>query len=185
MPLVASALALVLSLASIYVSTRDPEVVVLLPDVVRLVGGRMTGASYVYLQPSFVSTGVNDRVEVVADMSLVVERADGSDATEMRWQEQASLVTDEGGALSYRYEQDAVPLLVGPRSAANPLALFQAPDGWFFREGDYRFTLEAERVVSNTPLSASFRVTLDADDIAFLGADGPERFLAFPIGAQA
>ena len=72
LPLVASGLAVVLSLASIYVSTREPEVVVILPEIVRLVGGRQTGASYVYLQPAFVSTGVNDRVEVISDMSLDV-----------------------------------------------------------------------------------------------------------------
>ena len=131
-PLVASALAVVLSLASIYVSTREPEVVAILPDVVRLVGGRQSGSSYVYLQPAFVSTGVNDRVEVIADMVLLVERADGSESATMSWQEQASLVTDAEGALSYRYAADAVPLLVGPRSAATPLALFQAPAGWFF-----------------------------------------------------
>jgi len=183
-PLVASALAVVLSLASIYVSTREPEVVVILPDVVRLVGGLETGGSYVYLQPAFVSTGVNDRVDVVADMTLVVQRDDGSDATDMHWQEQVSLVTDGNGALSYRYDSDAVPLLVGPRSAATPLALFQAPQGWFFSEGAYRFTLEADRVVSAAPLRASFEITLDAEDMAVLGAPGPERFLAFSIVEQ-
>jgi hypothetical protein len=183
-PLVASALALVLSLASIYISTRDPEVVAILPDIVRLVGGRESGSSYVYLQPAFVSTGVNDRVEVIADMTLLVERADGTDATTMAWQEQASLATGEDGLLSYRYAADAVPLLVGPRSAAMPLALFQAPRGWYFREGPYRFTLQADRVVASSPLRASFEVTLDADAMAVLDAAGPERFLAFDIADE-
>jgi hypothetical protein len=182
---VASALAIVLSLASIYVSTREPEVVALLPDVVRLVGGHESGSSYVYLQPAFVSTGVNDRVEVISDMTLRVERPDGTSATTMSWREQASLVGDDEGALSYRYAADAVPLLVGPRSAATPLALFQAPPGWFFEEGPYRFTLEADRVVSGSPLRASFEVTLDAEDIAVLDAPGQERFLAFEIGSEA
>jgi len=184
-PLVASALALVLSLASIYISTREPEVVAILPDVVRLVGRRASGSSYVYLQPAFVSTGVNDRVEVIADMALLVARADGSEETTMSWQEQASLATDADGALSYRYAADAVPLLVGPRSAATPLAVFQAPEGWFFREGPYRFTLEAQRVVASSPLRASFEVALDAEDMAVLDAAGPERFLAFDIDEQA
>ena len=180
-PLVASALAVVLSLASIYVSTREPEVVAILPDVVRLVGGHESGSSYVYLQPAFVSTGVNDRVEVIADMTLLVEPVDGSESTTMAWQEQASLITDAEGALSYRYAADAVPLLVGPRSAATPLALFQAPAGWFFEEGRYRFTLEADRVVAGSPLRAAFEVNLDAEDLAVLDAPGPERFLAFAI----
>jgi hypothetical protein len=181
LPLLASGLAVVLSLASIYVSTREPEVVVILPEVVRLVGGGQTGASYVYLQPAFVSTGVNDRVEVVSDMSLAVRSSGGSAPVEMEWASQAALETDASGELSYRYEADAVPLLVGPRSAASPLALFQAPRGWFFGEGTYRFTLEAQRVVADMPLTASFEVTIDEDDLAALSSTESDRFLAFPI----
>jgi hypothetical protein len=181
LPLLASALAIVLSLASIYISTREPEVVALLPDVVRIVGGRQSGASYVYLQPAFVSTGANDRVEVVRDMTLTARPADGSEPAELQWREEVALVTDANGQLSYRHEGDAVPLLVGPRSAAAPLALFQAPPGWFFEEGTYQFTLEADRVVAAAPLTASFEVTLNAADMAVLGATGPEQFLAFAI----
>ena len=183
-PLLASGLAVVLSLASIYVSTREPEVVVILPEVVRLVGGGQSGASYVYLQPAFVSTGVNDRVEVVSDMSLVVRPSDGSAPVEMEWASQAALETDANGELSYRYEADAVPLLVGPRSASSPLALFQAPRGWFFDEGTYEFTLEAQRVVVDAPLTATFQVTVDADDLAALSPTDSDRFLAFPIGDE-
>jgi hypothetical protein len=185
LPLVASGLAVVLSLASIYVSTREPEVVVILPDVVRLVGGTQTGASYVYLQPAFVSTGVNDRVEVIGDMRLVVQRSGGDPPIEMEWASQAALETDANGVLSYRYEADAVPLLVGPRSAASPLALFQAPPDWFFGEGTYTFTLEAERVVVGTPLTATFEVTVDAEDLEQLTSAGPDRFLAFEIGDES
>jgi hypothetical protein len=185
LPLLASGLAIVLSLASIYVSTREPEVVVILPEVVRLVGGGQSGASYVYLQPAFVSTGVNDRVEVVSDMRLEVRPRDGSAPVEMEWASQAALETDANGELSYRYEADAVPLLVGPRSAASPLALFQAPRGWFFAEGTYTFTLQAQRVVAGAPLTASFDVTIDADDLAALSSTESDRFLAFPIEDEA
>jgi hypothetical protein len=181
-PLLASGLAIILSVASIYVSTREPEVVVILPEVVRLVGGGQSGASYVYLQPAFVSTGVNDRFEVVRDMTLAVRKADGSAPVELEWASQAALETDADGVLSYRYEADAVPLLVGPRSAASPLALFQAPPGWFFETGTYDFTLEAQRVVVDAPLEASFQVTIDADDLAALLPTDSDRFLAFPIG---
>jgi hypothetical protein len=184
-PLAASALAVVLSLASIYVSTREPEVVMILPDTVRLVVGRQAGGSYLYLQPSFVSAGVNDRVEVIADMSLRAQSDDGADPVELDWKQVVALETDANGVLSYRYEADAVPLLVGPRSAAAPLSLFEAPQGWFFEEGTYAFTLEADRVVSSAPLAASFDVTLDADHIAFLDDPVQDRFLAFSIEPSA
>lgn len=180
-PLLASALAVILSVASIYISTREPEVVMILPDVVRLVGGRESGASYAYLQPAFVSTGVNDRIEVIRDMTLTAAPADGAPAARMEWKQQLSLEADEQGALTYRYVADAIPLLVGPRSAASPLSLFQAPEGWFFGEGTLRFTLEAERVVASAPLRATFDVRIEAADLAVLDAPGPERFLSFPV----
>jgi hypothetical protein len=103
----------------------------------------------------------------------------------MAWASQAALETDANGVLSYRYAADAVPLLVGPRSAAAPLALFQAPAGWFFDEGTYAFTLEARRVVAGTPLTATFEVTIDADDLSQLRSEGADRFLAFPIEDEA
>ena len=111
----------------------------LLPEVVRVAGGHETGASYVYLQPVFVSTGANERVEVIRDMQLSLEPAGGGATGQLEWKEQMELVGD-GGPLSYRHVADAVPLLVGPRSAANPLSLFQAPQGWFVGAGTYDAT---------------------------------------------
>ena len=70
-PLVAAMLSLVLSVTSIYVATRQPDVLLIMPNVVRLAGGHATGYSYAYLQPAFVSTGNNDRVEVIRDMTAV------------------------------------------------------------------------------------------------------------------
>jgi hypothetical protein len=180
-PLAASLLAIVLSLSSLWVSTREPEVLVILPDIVRLVGGRASGASYAYLQPAFVSTGVNDRVEVIRDMRLLARRADGGDPVELEWRQQVTLVTDDQGVLSYRYLADAVPLLVAARSAAAPLSLFQGPQGWHLASGTYRFTLEADRFAVSEPLRASFDVTLGPDEMEILDAPGPERFLAFTV----
>ena len=118
-------------------------------------------------------------------MSLEVAPRDGSPSAEMEWASQAALETDENGVLSYRYEADAVPLLVGPRTAASPLSLFQAPSGWFFGEGTYAFTLKAERVVVDAPLSATFAVTIDSDDLAELTSSESDRFLAFRIGDES
>ena len=64
-PLVASLTSLVLSISSIIISTRDPAVTVLVPDQIRFVQGEGIGLAYAYLQATFVSTGENDRVEVI------------------------------------------------------------------------------------------------------------------------
>ena len=180
-PLTAALLSLALSVAAIYVSTRQPDVLLILPDQIRVAQGRETGGAYVYLQPAFVSTGANDRVEVIRDMVLEVTSPSG-DRASFTWDQELRLVTDpETGALNYEYVADAVPILVGPRDAAAPLSLFDAPNGWFFAPGSYTFEVAADRVVVGQPLSAEFGLTLTAENIEFLDQPGPDRFLTFPI----
>ena len=177
-PLTAALLSLPLSAAAILISLQQPEVLVILPDQVRIAQGRASGAAYVYLQPAFVSTGRNERIEVIRDMDLEV--AGPGQPAVFRWTQQLRLV-GEGDGLSYEYVADAVPLLVSPRDAAAPLSLFQAPQSWFFSPGDYTFRLVADRVITGEPLAAEFRVTLSAENVAFLDEPGPERFLAIPL----
>jgi len=180
-PLTAALLSLVLSLTSIYVSTRQPEVLLILPDVVRIAGGHKTGASYLYLQPAFVSTGNNDRVEVIRGMRLTAQHDGGSAPVELAWREQVRFVTNAAGTLEYQHDADAVPLLISPRTAAAPIALFQAPAGWFVDAGTYRFTLIGERVVGGDEMRADFSVTVRAEDAPVLAETSPERFITYPI----
>lgn len=180
-PLAAALLSLPLSATAVFLSVQQPELIVILPDQIRAAQGRQSGAAYVYFQPAFVSTGRNDRVEVIREMVLDVSPPAGPAAT-FRWTQQLRLVTDpDTGALSYEYVADAVPLLISPREAAAPLSLFNAPPGWFFTAGDYRFRLVADRVVTGQPLVAEFQLTIAQQDIEFLEQPGPEQFLTFPI----
>jgi hypothetical protein len=182
-PLVASLTSLVLSISSIIISTRDPSVRLLLPDQIRFVQGEGLGFAYAYLQPTFVSTGENDRVEVFRDMRLeVTPLAGGEEAATFGWDEVGRLVFDPADdSLTYQYLADAVPLLVAPDSAENPLALFQGPRGWFLEPGGYRIELVADRVVASADLRASFEITLTESDVDFLNdADGGQ-FLTLTI----
>jgi hypothetical protein len=180
-PLLWALLSLPLSATALYVSLQQPEVMMILPDQVRVAQGRQTGAAYLYLQPAFVSTGTNDRVEVIRDMRVEVIPT-GGEAVDFEWSEELRLVSDPAtGGLSYEYVADAVPILISPREAAAPLALFKAPPGWFFAPGGYTFRLIADRVISGQPLTDEFRVTLSAENVEFLAEPGPERFLTFPL----
>jgi hypothetical protein len=181
-PLTAALLSLLLSLVAIYTSTQQPSVSLLMPANVRIALGRASGASYLYLQPAFVNTAQNNRVEVIREMTLHVAGPSGAASTDFTWTQQLRLVTDPAtGQLTYQYVGDAVPLVVSPSNAASPLALFQAPPGWFFGAGSYQFTLTADRVVAGSPLTATFGVTLTADNVAFLDQPGADKFLEFPI----
>jgi len=185
-PLTASLVSLVLSIGSIVIATRDPAVVLILPDQVRLAQGAASGA-IAYVQATLVSTGNNDRVEVVNDLRLVVTPlAEGGGAQEFAWDETGRLLFDaDTQRLSYEYVSDAGPLLITPREAQNPLALFQGPDGWLFEPGAYEMRLVADRIVAPDSLEASFELQLTADDVAFLNESDGTEFLTIPIQAGA
>jgi len=120
-PLVASFVSLVLSVGSIVIATRDPSVLMILPDQVRFAQGEGIGYAYAYLQPTFVSTGANDRVEVIRDMTLTVTRLDDDESVELAWDEVGTFTFDPADdSLTYEYVADAAPLLVAPDSAENP-----------------------------------------------------------------
>ena len=176
-PMTGALLALPLSAAALWVSLQQPQIMLIMPDQVRIVQGRESGSAYVYLQPSFVNTGGNNRVEVIRDMTLDVA---GPTAAEFQWTQQVRLVGD-GDGLSYEYAGDAAPIVVSANAASSMLGLFDAPSGWHFAPGVYTFTLRAERVVVAAPTEATFTVTLSAEEVAFLDAPGPDQFLAFPI----
>lgn len=177
-PLTAALLSLSLSVVAIYTATQQPSVTLLMPDQVRVAQGRSSGAAYLYLQPAFVNTAQNNRVEVISDMSL---RVAGPATADFTWTQQLRLTTDASGGLTYQYVGDAVPLVVSPSNAASPLGLFEAPRGWFFGPGTYQFTLTADRVVASSPLTAEFDVTLSQADIDTLDQPGPDKFLEFDI----
>ena len=186
-PLTASLVSLVLSIGSIVIATRDPSVVLILPDQVRLAQGAASGGAIAYVQATLVSTGNNDRVEVVSDLRLLVTPlAEGGGAQEFEWDETGRLLFDaDTQRLSYEYASDAGPLLITPREAQNPLALFQGPDGWLFEPGTYEMRLVADRIVAPDSLEATFELRLTADDIAFLNESDGTEFLTIPIQSGA
>jgi hypothetical protein len=181
-PLATSSLSLVLAVSSIIISTREPDVVMILPDQVRVAQGDDFGFAYMYVQPAFVNTGANNRVEVLRTMTLEVRAAGGGEPVEFYWDERGELIYDSaGGSLTYRYVADAVPLLVSPRDAQVPFAVFNGPKGWYFREGVYWVKLVAHRVVSERPLEGAFEITLTQRDVDFLLASRGRSFLTFPV----
>ena len=184
-PLVASLTSLVLSISSIVISTRDPAVTILLPDQIRFVQGERIGFAYAYLQPTFVSRGENDRVEVIRDMHLELTPVGGGETVTFGWDEVGRLTFDPADqSLTYEYLADAVPLLIAPDSAENPLSLFQGPPGWFLEAGTYRVELVAGRVVASSSLESEFEITLSDADIDFLNGSDGGQFLTLPVTAE-
>jgi hypothetical protein len=180
-PLAASLLSLILSIGSIVIATRDPTVLLILPDQVRFAQATSDGYAYVYLQPTFVSTGNNDRVEVIRGMRLLVSDPSGATA-ELAWDEVGEFsFSSVDQALSYEYVGDAAPMLVAPDQAQNPLALFQGPPGWLLQAGTYQIELVADREVATAPLQKRFAVDLSEVQVQEIAEADGARFLAVPI----
>jgi hypothetical protein len=180
-PITASLVSLVLSVTNLVAANRDPEVLIVPPQQIRVAQGEDFGFAYIYAQPAFVHTGQNDRIEVIHDMLLRVIPAGGGTAVEFKWDEQAELVYDTASkSLNYRYVADAVPLLISPRNAQVPLAVFNGPQGWYFKPGTHRVTLVAHRVVHSAPIEAMFEFTMAERDVEILSSSRGHRFLAFP-----
>jgi hypothetical protein len=180
-PVTTALVSLVFSVSTLFVSTREPAVVMLVPDQIRVAQGDDFGYAYMYIQPAFVNTGRNERVEVIRDMKVRVAGAAGQPA-EFSWGNQAELVFDRTtNQLSYRYVADAVPLVVSPRNAQVPFSVFNGPKGWYFGAGAYRFTLSAHRVVARQPLQETFEITFGEKDIDFLNKSRGRNFLVFQV----
>lgn len=181
-PVTTALVSLMFSVSSIFISTREPAVVMILPDQVRVAQGEDFGFAYLYVQPAFVNTGRNERVEVIRDMKLHIAAAAGGRPAEFVWGNQAELVYDRAtNQLNYRYVADAVPLVVSPRSAQVPFSVFNGPKGWYFSPGVYRLTLSAQRVVSRRPLQETVEMTLADKDVDFLNKARGRSFLVFPV----
>ena len=78
-PIVTALFSLVIAVFSLLISTQDPEVVLIMPSHVLMdISDRSDSAPYVpqniYLQPNFVGTGNNSRVELINRMTLKIDR---------------------------------------------------------------------------------------------------------------
>jgi len=109
---------------------------------VRLAQGDAVRSAVAYLQATLVSTGDNDREEVIRDLRLLVTPLAGGEPIEFGWDETGRLDYDaDTQRLSYAYVADAGPMLITPSQAQSPLALFQGPPDWSFEPGRYELRL--------------------------------------------
>jgi hypothetical protein len=169
-PIVTSLASLAIALWSVIIATSEPEVLMLMPQSVRLIQGN-GAATQVYVQPSFLSTAKNDRIEVISDIRLHVQPLDGGDGRDFIWQEYGQWLPDPVyDDLEFEYVGDSGPLLVSPSNAQQPVAIFRTDPAWTFSEGSYRLTITASRVVSSAPLQGSFTISPTARDIEFINA---------------
>jgi hypothetical protein len=187
-PIVTSIVSLVLAIISIVISTQDPEVVLIMPSQVYFgeteIGGNDFYATEVYLQPNFVGTGNNNRIELIKRMTLRVE-APGESPMTLDWTEQGRWDFQEGQSQvmvrTFVYGADASPLLVSPNNAGQPLCLFRVPPDWVLKPDVlYHLTLTADRSVVSRPLVGVVEAKASAQAIDAIKQQTQQTILAVP-----
>lgn len=181
-PIVTAIVSLIISLYTFVVTTDDPDVRLILPEVVRIAQGGADGP-YLYIEPIFIGAGLSDRIEVITDVHIRVEPANQlGGGVEFTWDEQGAWVFDANTqSLSWAFTGDAGAFLVSAKSAQQFTGLFIGPADWLFAPGRYRITLVADRATTRVPLSRSFEVDLLQEDIEFLNQSEGTRFLTFSV----
>jgi hypothetical protein len=165
-PLAISLISLGLSVFSIFEATREPEIWLSAPDVVRVASGE---TAWFYVQPRLVSAARNDRVAVVSGLRLDVSTPDGGTPEAFAWDEQGTWQYDPvNRGLTWIFVADAAPLVVSPSSPQLPYCLFLGPPGWQWQAGDYLVTIVATHGRNADALRTTFKMTLPAETAEFI-----------------
>ena len=181
-PIVTALISLGISLYTFLVATSDPEVLLVMPEVVRIAQGRENRA-YLYLQPIFIGTGQSERIDVITGLSFEVMALDrNADDVVFVWDEQGSWLFDaQAQNLNWIYAADAGAFLVSAKHAHDVTNLFIGPGDWLFEAGTYRITLLAERMTAAQPLAESVEIVFTPDNVTYLNEAAGTRFLTFPV----
>jgi hypothetical protein len=165
-PVAISLLSLALSLYTIVEASREPQIWLSAPDVVRVAAGER---AWFYVQPRLVSAAANDRVAVISGLRLEVVGPEGGAPTTFIWDEQGTWQYDTvSRGLTWIYQADAAPLVVGPSSPQLPICLFEGPDGWTWQAGTYQVAIVASRGQDAEAMEAAFTVTLPEETVEMI-----------------
>jgi hypothetical protein len=188
--IVTNGIALAVAVASLifsfyiwYDGHQPPEVALTLPDRVRVTQG--VDLAWLYIQPRFVSTSSNDRVEVIESIEVsvapVLSNPSTRQAVTFDWGEQGQMTYSESSrTLSWQWVADPGPLVVSPGNPQNPTGLFYAPEGWFWEVGRYQVTIAASTTVSDRVITNSLQFELTQEEIDQLNAQPGDIFLTIP-----
>jgi hypothetical protein len=163
-----------------YDSNQPPEVELTLPDRARVTQG--DESAWLYLQPRFISTASNDRIDVITNLVVDVTPLEEGSPTAFDWDEQGTWVFDhDSRSLTWDWVADPGPLVVSPAAPQMPTGLFMAPSGWLWQPGEYEITVTAETTVSDEVLSESSTLVLSEDTVAQLNDSPGSLFLAIEL----
>lgn len=179
LPVGVSLVSLVISVYGVLLTRHAPQVVMTMPDRVRVV--QEGNVAFLYLQPRFVNTGDNQRNEVITGLVADVQPAAGGEPATFTWDEQGAWLFDHASrSLTWQFVSDPGPLVVSPNSPQLPICLFMSAPGWAWQPGAYRVTVTAPRAIQHGPLRAQLEFTLDRQTVDVI-SNQSGTFLTIPV----
>lgn len=181
-PIVTAIISLIISIYTFALITYEPEVLLIMPNQVRIGQGGESGP-LLYVQPMFISTGLSDRIEVITGIRVQVEPINQSlSSVEFVWDEQGTWIVDPNTqSFNWVFTGDSGPFLVSAKNAQFFTGLFIGPNNWLFEPGTYRITMSADRITNSQPLYASIEIFLSDENLEYLNQSKGTRFLVFPV----
>ncbi len=180
--IITAILSLAISLYTLAITNYEPEMLLIMPNQVRIVQGGNSGP-LIYIQPMFISTGLSERIEVITSIRVQIAPVNQAlNPVEFVWDEQGTWIVDPATQnFDWAFTGDSGPFLVSAKNAQFFTGLFIGPSHWLFEPGRYQITLIADRITNSQPLRASVEVFLTDEDVAYLNQSQGTRFLAFPV----
>jgi hypothetical protein len=180
--IITAILSLAISLYTFAITTYEPELLLIMPNQVRIVQGGTSGP-LIYIQPMFISTGLSERVEVITSIRVQIAPVNQTlNPVEFVWDEQGTWIVDPVTQnFDWAFTGDSGPFLVSAKNAQFFTGLFIGPSNWLFEPGRYQITLIANRITNSQPLRTSVDLFLAEEDVAYLNQSQGTRFLAFPV----
>jgi hypothetical protein len=141
-----------------------------MPEVVRI-GSPLAYADSqtIILQPTFINTAGNARVEVITGLEVQASRSQAESPVKFRWLQSGVLsLSESNDSISYKFTSDPAPLLINSASPQQPVAYCDGPPGWRFEAGTYDISLVAKRAIVSTPLRDVIRITITREQAELL-----------------
>ena len=179
-PVTIAVLSFLLSFYTWYENSRPPEIELALPDRVRVTQGE--DRAWLYIQPRYVSTSQNDRIDVITSIEIEVKQEGESPSIPFDWDEQGAWNFDHATrSLTWDWVADPGPLVVSPADPQMPSGFFLSRVGWFWTAGDYEITVSSSTSAGDETLAASGTMTITEDQIVQLESGRGSLFLTISL----
>lgn len=181
--LAASAVSLIISGATFFLTQRRPNIRLVLPLRLRL-AVHPKGDAWLYMQPILVNVGRSTRADVLDDIRLELTEPNGT-SRHLEYIETSKTVWDsERREVHVEYAHEAAPVIVAQNAVRSDMLTFKTTTQSSFAAGKYSGILYARSVASSKLLQARFTVIIEEHHVSTWRESDGRRFAMLSVARQ-